>query len=106
MPKIRKPPPGPIMDHLALRFREGRISIADFDELHDWLASDPDVPHGKWYKRFRRFTLAGEGDLPKTFLEPGHGRSREGSRIAASFEGCTIQLQIRGRVPSHGSDPP
>ena len=97
------------MDHLALRFREGRILIADFDELHGWLASDPDVPHvphGKWYKRFRRFTLAGEGDLPKTFLEPGHGRSREGSRIAASFEACTIQLQIRGRVPSHGSDPP
>src|ERR1022692_1664496 len=48
------------------------------DELHDWLASDPDVPHGKWYKRFRRFTLAGEGDLPKTFLEPGHGQ--EGAR--------------------------
>jgi hypothetical protein len=62
------------MDHLALRFREGRILIADFDELHGWLASDPDVPHvphGKWYKRFRRFTLAGEGELPKTFLEPG-----------------------------------
>ena len=65
------------MDHLALRFREGRISIADFDKLHDWLASDPDVPQGKWYKRFKRFTLAGESELPKTFLEPGmalHGR--------------------------------
>jgi hypothetical protein len=32
---------------------------------------------GKWYKRFKRFTLAGESELPKTFLEPGmalHGR--------------------------------
>jgi hypothetical protein len=68
------------MDHMALRFREGRILVADFDELHDWLASDPDVPHRKWYKRFRQFTLAGEGDLPKTFLEPGmaaHGREVE-----------------------------
>jgi hypothetical protein len=67
------------VDHLALRFREGRISVADFDELHDWLAFDPDVPSGK-SKRFRRFTLAGEGDLPKTFLEPGmaaHGREVE-----------------------------
>jgi hypothetical protein len=32
------------MDHLAMRFREGRISIVDFDELFDWLSSDPDVP--------------------------------------------------------------
>jgi hypothetical protein len=57
-----------------------RISVADFDELHDWLASDPDVPPGKWFKRVSRFTLAGEGDLPKTFLEPrtaAHGREVE-----------------------------
>jgi hypothetical protein len=52
------------MDHLALRFREGRISVADFDELHDWLESEPEVPLNK-------FTLAGEGELPKTFLMPG-----------------------------------
>ncbi len=24
-----------------------------------------------WYKRFKHFTLAGEGELVKTFLEPG-----------------------------------
>jgi hypothetical protein len=68
------------MDHLVARFREGRISIADFDELHQWLASDPEVPRGRWFKRFKRFTLAGEGELPKTFLEPGmvaHGQEVE-----------------------------
>ena len=59
------------MDHLALRFREGRISVADFDELHDWLESEPEVPPGMWYKRFNKFILAGEGELPKTFLLPG-----------------------------------
>lgn len=44
--------------------------MADFTELKHWLESDVDVPHGKWYKRFNKFTLAGEGELPKTFLTP------------------------------------
>jgi hypothetical protein len=58
------------MDHLIDRYRKGRISPDDFIELKHWLESDPDVPHGKWYKRFKKFTLAGEGELVKTFLEP------------------------------------
>jgi hypothetical protein len=56
------------MEHLVERFREGRIAVADFDALAEWLKSDPEVPHGEWYKRFRNFTLAGEGEVPKTFL--------------------------------------
>lgn len=68
MPKIRKPPPRGIMDHLIDRYRKGRISAADFAELKHWLESDPDVPHGMSLKRF---TLAGEGENVKTFLEPG-----------------------------------
>ena len=58
------------MEHLAQRFREGRISVADFDELHDWLSSEAEVPSGTRYKRFAKFTLAGEGEMPKTFLTP------------------------------------
>lgn len=71
MPKIRKPPPAGILHHLIERFREGRISIEDFAELKHWLESEPYVPTGKWFKRFNKFTLAGEGELPKTFLTPG-----------------------------------
>ena len=71
MPKLRKPPPPRILDHLIERFRDGRVSIEDFTELKHWLESEPDVPSGKWYKRFTRFTLAGEGELPKTFLAKG-----------------------------------
>jgi hypothetical protein len=59
------------MKHLVDRFREGRISVADFDALQNWLNSDPDIPPGKWYKTFPKFTLAGEGEAPKTFLTPG-----------------------------------
>jgi hypothetical protein len=77
MPRIRKPPPAGVMKHLVDRFRDGRISVADFDALQDWLNTDPEVPSGKWYKRFPRFILAGEGEDPKTFLTPGmapHGQ--------------------------------
>lgn len=59
------------MTHLVDRFRDGRISVADFDALQDWLNSDPEVPQGEWYKVFPKFTLAGEGEVPKTFLSPG-----------------------------------
>ncbi len=46
-------------------------AAANFLELKHWLESDPDVPAGKWYKRFKRFTLAGNGEMPSTFLTPG-----------------------------------
>jgi hypothetical protein len=59
------------MRHLVDRFREGRISVADFGALQDWMDSDLDVPPGKWYKRFPRFILGGEGEVPKTFLARG-----------------------------------
>jgi hypothetical protein len=71
MPKIKKPSPAGILDHLIQRYREGRVSSADFLELKHWLESDPDVPKGKWYKRFKTGTLAGKGEMPSTFLAPG-----------------------------------
>jgi len=75
MPKIEPPPH--LMDHLVQRFRDGRISVADFSVLQNWLSSNPEVPNGEWYKRFPKFILAGEGSMPKTFLTPGmapHGK--------------------------------
>lgn len=72
MPKIRRPPPAGVLDHLVARYRDGRIdgriTVRDFKELKHWLESGPDVPLGKWFKRFPKFILAGEGELPKTFL--------------------------------------
>ena len=58
------------MKHLVDRFREGRISVSDFDALQDWLNFNPEVLAGAWYKRFPKFFLAGEGEVPKTFLTP------------------------------------
>lgn len=71
MPKIKKPPPKRILDHLVKRFREGRISSSDFLELKHWLESDPDVPDGKWFKRFKTGFLDGNGEEPSTFLALG-----------------------------------
>jgi hypothetical protein len=56
------------MKHLLERFRDGRIAVEDFAELKHWLESDVEVPEGPWFKRFAHFTLAGEGEMPKTFL--------------------------------------
>jgi hypothetical protein len=71
MAKIKKPPPKGILNHLVQRFREGRISSSDFLELKHWLESDPDVPDGKWFKRFKTGILAGNGEQPSTFLAAG-----------------------------------
>ena len=35
------------MKHLVDRFREGRISVADFDALQDWLDADPRSTAGR-----------------------------------------------------------
>ena len=71
MPKIRKPPPEGILKHLIQRYREGRIDASDFLELKHWLESDPEVPSGKWYKRFKTGVLAGRDEMPLTCLSPG-----------------------------------
>jgi hypothetical protein len=58
--------------HLQLRIRENRICDQDLIELQQWLETDPDVPEGKWYKRFKSgAALTGNGERASTFLERG-----------------------------------
>jgi hypothetical protein len=40
------------MAHLMRRVREREISTAQLGLLTRWLDPDPDVPEGKWFKRF------------------------------------------------------
>jgi hypothetical protein len=35
------------------------------------LYSEPEVPEGKWFKKFSGMTVCGEGEMIKTFLQPG-----------------------------------
>ena len=38
--------------------------------MFDWLENEPEVPEGKWFKRFPEVTVCGKGELIKTFLRP------------------------------------
>ena len=72
MPKIRrKGIPAALLRHLFDRVREREISEDQLGLLLDWIEVNPEVPHGKWFKRFPEMTVCGEGELIKTFLRLG-----------------------------------
>jgi GNAT superfamily N-acetyltransferase len=72
MPKIRrKGIPAALLRHLFDRVREREISEDQLGLLLDWIDVNPEVPHGKWFKRFPEMTVCGEGELIKTFLRLG-----------------------------------
>ncbi|HEY0550799.1 MAG TPA: hypothetical protein VGF13_14440 [Verrucomicrobiae bacterium] len=47
------------------------ISADQLGLLADWLYTEPEVPEGKWFKKFPGMTVCGEADLVKTFLQSG-----------------------------------
>ena len=72
MPRIRRSHlPRPLYAHLLERVESRNISVSQLVLLADWLATQPEVPHGKWFKKFSGMTVCGEGELIKTFLQPG-----------------------------------
>jgi hypothetical protein len=78
MPKIRRRnlPPA-LLDHLLDRVRSREISPEQLGEVAHWLDTEPEVPVGRWFKRFSAMTVCGEGELVKTFLLPGQAASGE-----------------------------
>jgi hypothetical protein len=72
MPKIRRRfLPEALLRHLAVRIHERQIDAAQVRLLTQWLDTDPEVPVGKWFKRFPEMTVCGQGELIKTFLRLG-----------------------------------
>lgn len=72
MPRVRRHDlPPRLLDHLLERIRERAIFADQLGLLADWLSSEPEVPAGRWFKRFSGMTVCGEGELIKTFLQPG-----------------------------------
>ena len=72
MPQIRRNNlPPRLLDHLLDRAIERKISADQLGLLADWLRTEPEVSEGKWFKRFSGLTVCGEGELIKTFLQPG-----------------------------------
>ncbi len=71
MPKIRRSNvPEPLLRHLLARIRQRQIAHDQIVLLANWLATEPEVPRGKWFKKFPGVTVCGEGELIKTFPQP------------------------------------
>ena len=81
--------PANVRQHLVDRMRERSISIADLNQLRLWIATQPEVPEGDWYKDFGSFKICGRGSYPKDFSAT-HA-SRKGQR---SVNECERHRQI------------
>jgi hypothetical protein len=72
MPKVRRQDfPPALLDHLLDRITEREISANQLGQFADWLLTEPEVPEGRWFKRFPDMIVCGEGSLVKTFLRAG-----------------------------------
>ena len=72
MPKIRRQNVSPaLLNHLLDRITERQISANQLEQFANWLVTEPEVPQGKWFKRFPEMIVCGEGELVKTVLRPG-----------------------------------
>ena len=72
MPRIRRQGlPPRLLDHLLDRASERKISTDQLRLLADWLRTEPEVPDDKWFKKFSGMIVCGEGELIRTFLQPG-----------------------------------
>lgn len=63
--------PTAVKKHLLERLHDRSLTPSDIVRLQAWIATQPDLPAGVWYKDFGSFKLCGEGGLPKTFLRKG-----------------------------------
>ncbi len=69
MPRVRRHNlPPQLLAHLVDRVNRRNISADQPGLLADWLYAEPEVPAGKWFKKFSGVTVCGEGELIKTFL--------------------------------------
>ena len=78
MPKIRRQnlPPA-LLQHLLDRIQQREISADQLGLLAVWLDRNPEVPAGKWFKRFSAMTVCGEGEFVRTFLRTGQSPTGE-----------------------------
>jgi GNAT superfamily N-acetyltransferase len=69
MPKVRRQSvPPALLEHLLDRVRQRAIPYSELEALARWLDTQPEVPAGRWYKRFPGMNVCGEGGLVKTLL--------------------------------------
>jgi hypothetical protein len=72
MPKIlREGLPPALVRHLRDRVRQREINAEQLTLFASWLDSNPEVPAGRWFKRFPQMIVCGEGEYVTTFLRLG-----------------------------------
>ena len=62
--------PRAVYNHLLDRIQTRIVTGDQLVLFLAWLELEPEVPEGKWFKRFPGMTVCGEGELVKTFLTP------------------------------------
>ena len=78
MPRIRRECiPEPLMAHLIRRVRQREISTSQLGLLARWLATDPEVPEGQWFKRFPEMIVCGEREWSRGDASDIDGTGRE-----------------------------
>ena len=73
----RRKVPRALVAHLEDRVRDREIPIGQLQLLSEWLIGEPEVPAGKWFKRFPGMIACGEGEFVKTFLRVGQAPDGE-----------------------------
>jgi hypothetical protein len=71
MPKLLRPLPRGVFAHLLERADEREITAAQLGLLARWVDRDPEVPPGRWFKRFPGLIVCGDGEMVTTFLRIG-----------------------------------
>ncbi len=78
MPKIRRQNlPPPLYAHLLDRVQQRNISVQQLRLILRWMDTQPEVPNGRWFKRFPGLIVCGEGEWIKTFLLPSQAPTGE-----------------------------
>jgi hypothetical protein len=65
------------MTHLIKRVREREISTSQLGLLARWLDTEPEVPDGRWFKRFSEMIVCGEGEWSRGDKSDMDGTGRE-----------------------------
>jgi hypothetical protein len=77
------------------RIKKRHISVDQLGLLADWLATEPEVPAGRWFRRFPGMIVCGEGELIRTFLEPGPAAMGQELKLSA----------VGNKTSPHGASP-
>jgi hypothetical protein len=94
-----------LLNHLIDRITDREISADQLGQFADWLVAEPEVPDGRWFKRFSGMIVCGEASLVKTFLRSGPAYAKGygvASKIDIIVGGARAVAEVRGQKSEFG----